>query len=177
MRLIPALCALLLLAGCASPAPLPTVGQVDLQRYMGDWYVIANIPPWIEKEAVNSVENYRLDEDGNVPTVFTYRKKTFDGPLKTLTNTAYVVNRQTNAEWGVQFIWPIKAEYRIAWLAPDYSQVIVARSKRDYVWLMARTPQIPEAEYRALKQRIADMGYDESKLRLVPQRWPEAQPR
>lgn len=177
MRKLSVLLLAFMLGGCsmnrAHHEPLATVASVDLQRFMGDWYVIANIPPWIEKDAVNSVENYRLDEDGNIPTTFTYRKKTFDGPRKTMTSKAFVVNRQTNAEWGVQFIWPIKAEYLIAWLAEDYSVVIVARSKRDYLWLMARQPQIPEAQLRELKQRIIAMGYDISKLRLVPQRWPE----
>ena len=176
MRKLTILLLTFLLGACMSPArkePLPTVPAVDLQRFMGDWYVIANIPPWVEKDAVNSVENYRLDEEGNIPTTFTYRKKTFDGPRKTMTSKAFVVNRQTNAEWGVQFIWPIKAEYLIVWLADDYSAVIVGRSKRDYLWLMARQPQIPQAQFLELKQRIAAMGYDVSKLRVVPQRWPE----
>lgn len=176
MRRVMLLLLALVLSGCSMTnprqAPLPTVAHVDLQRMMGDWYVIANIPPWVEKDAVNSVENYRLDEDGNIPTTFSYNKKTFDGPRKTLTSKAFVVNRQTNAEWGVQFIWPIKAEYLIVWLAEDYSAVIVGRSKRDYLWLMARQPQIPEAQYRMLKQRIGEMGYDTKLLQLVPQRWP-----
>lgn len=176
MRLL-LLLATLSLMGCSSMntrhEPLPTVAHVELPRYMGSWYVIANIPPWIERHAVNSVEHYRLDQNGDVPTTFTYRRKTFDGPRKTLHSRGIVRDRQSNAEWGVQFVWPIKAEYRIAWLAPDYSTAIVARSKRDYVWLLARRPHIPEQEYRELKQRIADLGYDVSKLRLVPQRWPD----
>ncbi len=160
----------------AEPAPLATVPYVDLPRFMGDWYVIANIPPWIEREAHNSVENYRLDEKGNIATTFTYRKGAFDAPVKTLTSTGFVVNHETNAEWGVQFIWPIKAEYLITWLAEDYSTVIVARNKRDYLWLMARSPTIPAAEYERLKSRITDMGYDISKLQQVPQRWPDLGP-
>lgn len=163
------------LAGCGllqkKPAPMPTVPQVDLQRYVGRWYVIANIPPWIERGAYNSVEEYRLDEDGNVATVFTWRKDGFDGPLRRLRSTGFP-SASNPALWGVQFIWPIKAEYRIAWLAPDYSRVIVARSKRDYVWLMARTPTIPMDEFEQHRQRIADLGYDVSRLQRVPQHWP-----
>lgn len=152
---------------------LPTVNHVDLQRYVGRWYVIANIPPSVEKDAYNSVEEYRIDEDGNIPTVFTFRKGGFDGKLKTLESKGFVKNTQTNAEWGVRFIWPIKAEYLIAWLAEDYSQVIVARSKRDYVWIMARTPTISDRDYSALQGRVAAMGYDTSLLNRVPQRWPD----
>ncbi|MGH8630029.1 MAG: lipocalin family protein [Burkholderiales bacterium] len=163
-------------AGCGllqkKQAPLPTVRDVDLQRYVGRWYVIANIPPWIERGAHNSVEEYRLDEDGNVPTVFTWRKRSFDGPLRRLRSKGFP-SASNPGLWGVQFIWPIKAEYRIAWLAPDYSRVIVARSKRDYVWLMARTPTLPTEEFEQHRKRIADLGYDVSRLQRVPQHWPD----
>ena len=81
---------------------------------------------------------------------------------------AFVRPDSGNAVWGVQFIWPIKAEYRIVWLSPDYSQVIVGRSKRDYVWYMSRTPQVPETDYTAAAERIRSMGYDVAKLRRMP---------
>lgn len=167
--------AALALTACASQPtmpPLPTVANVDLPRYMGDWFVIANIPPKIEKNAYNSVENYRLDEDGNVPTVFTYRKDSFEGKLKTLKSKGFIQD-SSNATWGVQFIWPVKAEYLITYLSPGYTQAIVARNKRDYVWILARTPQISETNYAALRTRVAGMGYDMTKLQKVPQRWPD----
>ena len=53
----------------------------------------------------------------------------------------------------------------------DYSQTIIGRNKRDYVWLMAREPSIPAAEYDALVERIEAMGYDIGGLRKVPQQW------
>lgn len=173
VALIAAISAVLMLsAGCSTMPPMPPlqpVKSLDLQRYVGEWYVIANIPPWIERDAVNSVELYSLDEDGNVPTLFTYRNKSFDAPVKSLKSKGFVVDRQSNAEWGIQFIWPIKAEYLVTWLAEDYSTAIVARNKRDYVWLLARTPQIPEQEYERLRRKIGEMGYDLDQLRKVPQ--------
>lgn len=164
------------ISGCTTTAgdrgPIATVASVDLPRYMGTWYPIANIAPWPETNAYNSVEQYELDEDGNIPTVFTYNNKAPDGAKKTLKSKAFVQDKKTNATWGVQFFWPIKAEYLIAWLAPDYSQAIVARNKRDYVWYMARTPQVSEADYQAAVKRIADFGYDISTLQRVPRNQP-----
>ena len=63
------------LIGCQSATlpPLKTVANVDLPRFMGDWYVIANIPTFIEKGAHNAVESYRLDKDGTIATTFTFR--------------------------------------------------------------------------------------------------------
>ena len=49
---------------------LETVDYVDLKRFMGDWYVIANIPTFIEKGAVNAVESYELDSKGRINTVY-----------------------------------------------------------------------------------------------------------
>ena len=61
------LSALLLTTGCKSVGPpLQTVAHVDLARYMGDWYVIANIPYFAEKGCFDSVESYALRADGEV---------------------------------------------------------------------------------------------------------------
>lgn len=164
--------ALAVLAGCASAGPptVPHVAQVDLPRFMGDWYVIANIPSRPERDAYGAVESYAMRPDGKIQTTFRYRRGSFDAPEKTMRPVATVVPNSGNAVWGMQFVWPIQAEYVIGWVAPDYSQTLVVRSKRDYAWLMARTPTIPEADYTAHVERLRAMGYDVSKLRRVPQR-------
>jgi len=166
--------ATLALAGCSSVPlpPVPTVAHVDLERFMGDWYVIACIPTWIEREAWNAVESYRLDPDGTIATTFTFRRGGFDGPEKRYTPRGFVLDRDSNAVWGMRFVWPIKADYRIAWLSEDYGQTVIAREERDYVWIMARTPVLDESDYASLVRFVASMGYDVAKLRKVPQHWP-----
>jgi apolipoprotein D and lipocalin family protein len=71
----------------------------------------------------------------------------------------------------MRFIWPIKADYRIVYLDDDYAQTIIGRQKRDFVWIMARTPTISDADFDMLMQRSADLGYDVSKIERVPQQW------
>ena len=149
----------------STPAP-----RIDIPRYMGDWYVIAVIPTPLEKDVFNAVESYRLDDDGSIETTFRYRKGGFDGKPKTLHARGFVRDRSTNSVWGMQFIWPIKSDYRIAWIADDYSQVVVAREKRDYLWIMARTPEIPDDDLASRKSFAAQLGYDIAKIRDVPQR-------
>ena len=168
----PAIAALLtaIVAGCASTQPAITpVASVDLPRFMGDWYVIAHIPSRPERDAYDAVESYRLDADGRIRTTYTQRKGSFTAPVETMEPVGTVVKGTNNAVWGMQFVWPIKAEYVIVDLAADYSHTIIGRSKRDYVWLMARTPQLPEPELQAAIARIKALGYDTSKLRMVPQ--------
>lgn len=161
------------LSACGTTLPpLKTVDYVDIQRFMGDWYVIAYIPTSLEIGAYNAIESYRLDADGTIATTFTFRKGGFDGPLKTYKPRGFIVNTTTNATWGMRFVWPFKAEYLITYLNDDYTQTLVARNKRDYVWIMAREPEIPEADYSRIVDMIKAEGYDTSKLIKVPQYWP-----
>jgi apolipoprotein D and lipocalin family protein len=152
--------------------PIATAPHVDLQRFMGPWYVIASIPTFLEKNAHNAVESYELNPDGTIATTFTFHKGAFDGPVKTMRPRGWVKDTASNARWGMQFIWPIKAEYLIAHVDDQYTQTIIARSARDYVWIMARKPTISEDDYRRLLGMVGTMGYDTAKVQRVPQRWP-----
>jgi apolipoprotein D and lipocalin family protein len=170
------LAAVILLAAtaCASSSkpPLATVPQVDLPRFMGDWYVVASIPTALEKGAHNAVESYALAADGTIETTFTFRQGSFDGPEKRYTPRGFVREGSGNATWGMRFVWPFKAEYLVIYLDEAYRTTIIGRTARDYVWIMAREPSIPEEEYQGLVRFLAERGYDASKLEKVPQRWP-----
>jgi apolipoprotein D and lipocalin family protein len=135
---------------------------------MGTWFVIATIPTRPERDAYAATEHYERRADGAIATTFTFRKGSLEGPVKTMRPVGFIKD-ESGAYWGMQFIWPFKAENRIVYLSDDYSQVIVARTKRDYVWVMARTSHLPEQALASLIDRVAAMGYDTKKLRLVPQ--------
>lgn len=158
------------LSACTNSTPLRTVPQVDLDRFMGDWYVIANIPTFIERKAYNAIESYERVDDKRVATTFRFNKGSFDGPVKTYRPTGFITDDPSNAIWGMQFIWPIKADYRVIYLKEDYTQTVIGRNKRDYVWVMARTPVIPDADYARIIDLIGEQGYDTTKMRPVPQR-------
>lgn len=161
-----------ILGGCAAKGTeMKTVDKVDLERFMGSWYVIANIPTFLEKGAHNAVETYSLNDDGTIATNFTFRKDGFDGKLKEYNPKAFILDNESNALWGMRFIWPIKADYRIVYLDDDYSMTVIGRQNRDYVWIMARTPTISDLEYDQLVAFIESIGYDASQLERVPQRW------
>lgn len=149
--------------------PITPVAHVNLPRFMGDWYVIATIPTRFEKNAYNAVEVYTLRPDGHVATSFHFRNGSIDGERKEIHSTGFVRPGSGNAVWGVQMVWPLKAQYIVAWLKDDYSQVIVARDARDYMWVMARTPTIAQADYDALLARVKALGYSMDKIRKVPQ--------
>ena len=171
------LAAAFLLSGCQSAPqqPLAQAPSVDLARFMGDWYVIASIPTFIERDAYNAVESYRIAPDGAIETTFTFREGGFDGKPRRYTPRGFVFDHESNAVWGMQFVWPLKADFRIIHLAPDYSHTVIGREKRDYVWIMARTPSMPSEDYERILRQLAAQGYDVARIGRVPQRW-DAQP-
>jgi len=163
------------LIGCASNQILlgnsvktmPVVNYVDLDRFMGDWYVIATIPTLLERDAYNSIETYHLDNDGSISTTFTFNKGSLEGPTKIYRPRGFVKDNRTNAIWDMQFIWPIKADYRIVYLDDNYQQTIIGRVRRDYVWIMARTPTISQQDYSNLVAHVGSLDYDLDDLKKV----------
>ena len=156
-------------AGAPPRAPVELASHVDLPRFMGDWYVIANIPTFLEKNAFLPKDTYVLAPDGAVDTTFSFRADGFDGPAKEYHSRGFVKS-PSNAVWGQQYVWPFQADYRISYVSDDYGQTVITREKRDYVWIMARTPTIPEADLQKLIAFVGAQGYDVSKIQRVPQR-------
>jgi len=162
------------LGGCATTPPdqlppLTLASHVDLQKFMGDWYVIANIPTFLEKGAHNAKDHYELAADGTIPTTFTYNADAPDGPLKRYESRGFVLDKASNAVWGQQYVWPVKADYRIAYVSDDYRITVITRQKRDHVWIMARTPSLPDTDLKRLVAFVESQGYDPAKLERVPQ--------
>jgi apolipoprotein D and lipocalin family protein len=162
-----ALCAPM--SGCRSRPPLAQERHVDVSRFMGDWYLIACIPTRIERGAYGPKESYTLDPQGRIPTVFTFRQGGFQGAPKRYTPTGFVQLGSGGTVWGMQFIGPIKADYRIIYVDSAYQLTVIGREKRDYAWLMARTPRIAESDFERLRTRLASQGYDVPSLRRMPQ--------
>lgn len=162
-------------AGMATDTEIRTEAHVDIERFMGDWYVIASIPTFVEKDIFNAVESYELDYDGSIDTTFTFRRGGFDGEQKSYHPRGYILDDDSNAVWGMQFLWPFKGDYRIVYLNEDYSQTVIGRNRRDYAWVMARTPSISNEDLFQRVRLLREQGYDTSRLKLVPQRW-ESEP-
>jgi len=163
-------CLAVLLGGCATaPPPTRTVDHVDLNRYLGKWYVIANIPYVLEKGKVASFDTYSMRPDGRMNNIFTFRKKSLTAPEKSWHGVAWVVNRESNAEWRVRFLWPFYSTYLVLELDAQYRWAVVATPGHKLLWVLARAPQLDETTYAEILQRIAAQGYDTNLLHQVSQ--------
>ena len=52
---------------------------------------------------------------------------------------------------------------------PAYTLTVIGRERRDYAWIMARTPRIDAADFGRLRALLASQGYDVSALVRMPQ--------
>jgi apolipoprotein D and lipocalin family protein len=163
--------ALVMAAGCATSTterlrlpPLETVAHVDLSRYLGTWYEIANFPQRFQRGCTATTATYTLRADGDIDVLNRCRKGSIDGTEKSALGRARVVDRATNAKLEVSFFRPFWGDYWIIDLSDDYSYAVVGHPGRDYLWILARNPTMAEATYQSIVTRLQARGYETSRL-------------
>lgn len=161
------------LTGCSitgtKQPPLKTVAHVDLPRFMGAWYVIGTIPWFVERDNVGTMDIYGIRPDGKIDITYVFHKKELSAKREEMHAVGTVVDKQSNARWGVQFLWPFQAPYLVIGLAPDYSTTVIGHPSRDLIWIMARKPSMPEGDYQKILSDVATQGYDTKRIVKVPQ--------
>jgi apolipoprotein D and lipocalin family protein len=169
-----ALTTLGLFTGCASvPKSLPpTVAYVDLDRYLGRWYVISHVPYFLEKGKVASYDTYARRPDGKLVNNFTFRQGTVTAAEKTWHGVAWVTDTTTNATWKVQFVWPLSVTYKIFALDADYRWAVVGTGDAGLLWVLARDRSLPPATYAAILAELRAKSIATDKLAFVPQTVP-----
>src|SRR5690242_13456471 len=143
--MIPALFALLAMS---QTSPVKTVPTVSLDRYIGEWHEIARFPNWFQKKCIGDVRaTYARRPDGRIDVVNRCRQQ--DGSTSEAKGVARIVDARTNAKLKVRFapaalswlpfVW---GDYWIIGLADDYSWAVVGSPNREYLWILARRPEV-----------------------------------
>ena len=142
---------------------------VDLDRYMGRWWVIGNIPYFAERGKIASADVYALRPDGKIDNVFVYRKA-FDQPEKRMNALATVVPGSNNTRWKIAFFGGLlKADYLILEVAPDYSWALIGQPSGKLAWVFSREQRMDDAQFNSLKEKFAAYGYTPGDIKRVPQ--------
>jgi len=165
----------LLVGGCASVpeglGPLQTASPVDVPRYLGRWYEIARFQHRFEKSIVGATAEYSLREDGKIQVVNSGFKKNLEGKYTQVKAVAWVPDASQPGALKVRFFGLFTSAYLIFGLDQrDYSWALVGSNTRDFLWFLARTPQISDELFARMKDVAQAQGYDLAGLYRVPQK-------
>jgi apolipoprotein D and lipocalin family protein len=160
---------LFFLMGCSSMKYTKTVNFVDIDKFMGKWYVIAGRFTFLEEGAHNAVETYKWNtKEKRIDISFTFNKDSFDGKIKSIPQKGWVYNEKTNAHWKVSPFWPLKLDYLVIALADDYSWTAVGVPSGKYLWIMAKKNQVTDKELEQIVREINSQGYPTKAITKVP---------
>ena len=169
----------LIAAACTTAVqrqPLETVARVEVDRYAGTWHEVALYPNRFQQAcAADTTATYTLLGEGRIGVLNRCRRA--DGSEMSVNGVAEVVDAATNAKLKVSFLpswlrWTGigRGDYWVLHLSPDYRVAIIGEPSREYLWILARTPTLPDAEYQALMPKVRSAGYDPGRLRRASPR-------
>ena len=160
---------LLACARAADPA-LVTVPELDLERYAGTWYEISRFENRFEKGCEAVTATYALRDDGKVGVTNVCRKGAVDGEEKSSTGLARRPDPAVPGALEVSFFRPFWGDYQVIALGPDYGWSVVGTPDREYLWVLSRTPALPDDVYATALAAAEAQGFATSQLRPTQQR-------
>lgn len=174
--------ALALLAPLAAPAqtgtppePLQAIERLEVSRYLGTWHEIAKYPNIFQRQCVSDTRAlYRLREDGQLDVVNRCRKD--NGEMAEAVGRARQIGAVDSPKLEVRFapawlswlplVW---GNYWVIDLDPGYQLAAVSEPKREFLWILSRTPAVDAVVYQDLLGRLQAKGFDLSKLEKTAQ--------
>jgi apolipoprotein D and lipocalin family protein len=157
-------------AGASHASPPRTVARVDLGRYVGQWYEVARLPNSFQSQCVRDVVAvYKTRDDGTIGVI--NRCRVANGEVDEAVGVARVADPATGAKLEVRFapaflsflpfVW---GDYWVLGLDPEYRWAVVGTPDRQYLWILARTPDVSAADYQAALAVAAAQGFDTGRV-------------
>lgn len=159
----------------SAKSPLQSIEQVDLSRYQGRWYQIALYPNRFQKQCLSGTQaDYASQSDGTIRV--TNSCITASGARTSAVGQARAVGQLSNGQlqpaqlqvrfapsWlsWLPFVW---GDYWVIQLANDYRYAVIGEPAREYLWVLAREPRLPESDWQAIRAQLTTQGYDPSRL-------------
>lgn len=153
-----------------------TIAALDVPRYLGTWYEISKFPNWFQKKcASNTKAVYSTKPDGNLRVLNSC--KTAAGEISEVEGLARQIGSQDSPKLEVRFapewlsflplVW---GDYWVIDLDPQYQLAAVSDPRREYLWVLSRTPQPDPKTYADLLQRLKQQQFDIQKLEITAQK-------
>lgn len=144
---------------CMSNLPLKTVKNVDINKYLGEWYEIARLPNTFEKNLDCVTATYLSLPKGEIKVINKGYVIGKHPKFKTVNGKAWIPNKEELGKLKVQFFWPFSGDYWIIALDENYNWALVGDPSRKYLWILARTKQIPENLYQSILKTAKEKNF------------------
>jgi apolipoprotein D and lipocalin family protein len=139
---------------------MKTVDYVDIERFMGKWFVTAIVPNMIENGATNASDIYKLNPDGTIAITYDAIK---DGKKRQIKQKGTIINKESNADWTIQMKKPyvpfLKFPFKIILIDPDYKYMAVGYPDNKMGWIMNRDTDMDELVYESILVELETFGY------------------
>ena len=142
-----------------------TVDSLDVHRFMGTWYEIARFDHSFERGLTHATAHYSLKNDGSIAVTNSGLK---DGRLKTTVGKAKMTD--TAGLLRVSFYGPFYSDYRVLMVTDDYRYALVGSGNGNYLWILARVPEVAPEILDLIVDVARQRGYDTDRLVWVDQR-------
>ncbi|MEF8798935.1 MAG: lipocalin family protein [Candidatus Bipolaricaulota bacterium] len=156
---------------------LKTVEELDIDKYLGEWYAVASIPRFFNRScAWGNKAEYRLRDDGRIDVLNTCY--TEEGKKREVRAVGWVPDRLEPGKLKVSFL-PLfgyrlfAADYWVLEVGDDYEYAVVGHPNRNFGWILSRKPELEPETLEAIADRLEGMGYDFSDFEMNPQAPPE----
>lgn len=157
-------CCLALLGCTGVPENVTPVQGFELQRYLGTWYEIARLDHPFERGLQQVTAHYSLREDGGV-AVLNRGYRVAKGEWEEADGKAYFVEEADVGRLKVSFFGPFYGGYNIALLdQQDYQWSLVVGPNTDYLWILARSPELSPEVYARLVAEAERLGFPVDEL-------------
>ena len=143
------------------------VGELALERYLGDWFEIARFDHSFERGITHARARYTLMDDGSVKVINSGIK---DNKYKSSKGKAKLTD--TDGVLRVTFFWPFYSDYRVMMVDENYRVALVGSKTDDYLWILSREPEVDEIVLCDVLCEAGGRGYDIEKLIWVDHSWP-----
>ena len=177
------------LAQSAADTPtLRSLASLDVPGYMGTWYQVAWFPNRFQKQCVSDTQaTYRQLPGGELEVI--NRCRLADGRSDDVIGLARPAGaglrgtRLEPAQLEVSFLppllrWlPIWGNYWVIQRADDGRYAVVSEAKREYLWVLSRTPNLLPADETAIRSRLVQQGFDLARWQAHPHTLPAPAPR
>jgi len=161
---------IIFLVGCSGmPKDVSPIADFDQERYLGTWYEIARLDHSFERGLSQVTAEYSLNDDGSIRVVNRGYKASSD-EWKEAEGRAVFVGDSDIGHLKISFFGPFYSSYVIFALDDDYSIAYISGYNTNYLWLLARTPEVSDSEAQAFKARALKAGFDLDELIWVEHR-------